>query len=463
VCNSHKKLFFDKQRIFEWIRSGPLDARMQEVEEKGCLDEKTLQNDIICPFSFNVFYCPVRGFYIKCHSGHSCHCYHSRQSAICQSVPGKLLTSDQKKMNKSMTMSGVSVTSIVKTMEDVDGTPISAGVVRFQQQLMMGVDSTKSEADVLLQSLMDGRNDHIVLTQSPQDGLKITKHLGTTALSDYACSSPEMEEYLRLRRKELSLRSDQEVLLAIFWVTPMEKKMFARFPYVVKIDTTFGTNNRKLPLLTMTGKTNENTVYTIARCWIPNEQQWILNWVMEEAMSILDTSHTRRNRCVITDGDSTEIASVKLGITKYFPNAKRIRCAWHIVDRSWDRLVYHIPKSAGRSRFGKYESARKSLKDWVYSLCQDRCESVNEFTLSKTMLERFLESQKVLEVLGIPIREAVLKLWWPAVKKCLDEIAFYERMLVDASFEEYTNLSHEASYSSTKNGYAATRRPPRII
>jgi len=64
----------------------------------------------------------------------------------------------------------------------------------------------------------------------------------------------------------------------------------------------------------------------------------------------------------------------------------------------------------------------------------------------------------MLDAFGINIREVVLKRWWPAVKKNLSDISFYGRMRLPSSFEEYTNSSHEASYSSTKSGYAATRR-----
>ncbi len=42
---------------------------------------------------------------------------------------------------------------------------------------------------------------------------------------------------------------------------------------------------------------------------------------------------------IVTDGDSQEIIQLDNAIKKFFPEAFRIRCFWHIIDRGWHKNV----------------------------------------------------------------------------------------------------------------------------
>ena len=63
------------------------------------------------------------------------------------------------------------------------------------------------------------------------------------------------------------------------WTTPIERKMFKRFPTVVFCDTTFDTNKDGRPLLLLIGKDSNSKAFTILRALLPNQQKWIFRWV----------------------------------------------------------------------------------------------------------------------------------------------------------------------------------------
>ena len=42
---------------------------------------------------------------------------------------------------------------------------------------------------------------------------------------------------------------------------------------------------------------------------------------------------------IITDGDSQEKNQLDAAIDEFFPQAKRVRCGYHIVKRGWDNKI----------------------------------------------------------------------------------------------------------------------------
>jgi hypothetical protein len=119
-------------------------------------------------------------------------------------------------------------------------------------------------------------HDHIILshrgTAHPKPGVTISNFVpgSMPTTDDFLSSIPSNERVLMdafvaehcLSRK---IPDEQDVFLAVVWMTSAERSVFCRFPFVIKIDITFATNCRGIPLLTITGKTSDNEVFTVLR------------------------------------------------------------------------------------------------------------------------------------------------------------------------------------------------------
>jgi hypothetical protein len=55
--------------------------------------------------------------------------------------------------------------------------------------------------------------------------------------------------------------------------------------------------------------------------------------------ALLEKDVLKRIKIIVTDGDSQEISQLDDAISKFFPDAYRIRCSWHIIDRGWHKKV----------------------------------------------------------------------------------------------------------------------------
>jgi hypothetical protein len=84
-----------------------------------------------------------------------------------------------------------------------------------------------------------------------------------------------MKDYLDSKRIQEGLRDQDPLLLGVLWVTADKRSLFEKFPNVVKIDTTFETNDKGLPLVALVRKTSNNQVFTMARGNLPKERAFV--------------------------------------------------------------------------------------------------------------------------------------------------------------------------------------------
>ena len=126
----------------------------------------------------------------------------------------------------------------------------------------------------------------------------------------------------------------QDLLLAYAWVLPEERRQFELYPFVVHIDGTNSTNKESRPLVTVTGRDGLGNQFTVLRSFIPNNQAWVFKWLFQTVFPTLLGKDVLTNIVVfVTDGDSQETSQLDNAIDVFFPQAKRIRCIWHLVDR----------------------------------------------------------------------------------------------------------------------------------
>ena len=114
-----------------------------------------------------------------------------------------------------------------------------------------------------------------------------------------------------------------------------------------------------------------------------------------------------------------------------------------------------IPKTVGGRKSGKYskfEKWRKLFCKWAFSWSKPSCETKDEVEILKKMFYGVLETDVIMEQMGPFMHDSVTK-WAKDLEIHLEHIVFWKR-LSHPAFEETTNSSHEALFSSTKHGYA---------
>jgi hypothetical protein len=413
------------------------------------------------------------GFFLSGKHGWRKHTFHPRHDL--SSLPfAKLheIPIEGQKLVDTLRTAGLSYNATIAAFSRTYGMMISPGQVKYLTQsityrIQPAGSNTKQElettsADRLLKDLCQQQHDHIILThQTVGDSMAVHKNIGTTLEEDLAFTKfwpePErsaMRAFISKQRQARAIPVDQDLFVAVLWVTKGERELFRKFPSVVKIDTTFGTNDRSMPLLSITGLNSNGQTFTIARAYLPNEQSWVFRWILSHALPhLLGVEAMKKIVVIISDGDSTEIAQINNLVDVLCPQVHRMRCGWHLVDRGWERLIYHIPKDPFRSSFRLFETTRRILFSWSYSWMTPACETKEEYNLSLQLFNRFLESQELMSRVG-PFFLEKIRRWHATVLSCEPNWVFHRRKSLFAR-EEYTNSSHEASYRQVKYGFAA--------
>jgi hypothetical protein len=125
--------------------------------------------------------------------------------------------------------------------------------------------------------------------------------------------------------------------------------------------------------------------------------------------ALLGKDVLKRIKIVVTDGDSQAISQLDDAISKFFLNAYRIRCSWHIIDRGWHKKVKvalggkprkkRALASLGKPRqkaapLTELNKTARTIYCWMFSWAQPSyCETEKEYFLSKALFMKFVASR----------------------------------------------------------------------
>ena len=265
------------------------------------------------------------------------------------------------------------------------------------------------------------------------------------------------------RRRSLSVPSDTQFMMAFAWTVPMEKLMFELFSSIIYVDTTADTNNEGRPLLTMAGKDTSSRLFPIIRAFLPNQQMWTFRWVFSV---LLPRAYSKRIlskvQIIITDGDSQETNQLDNALSLYFPQARRVQCGWHIVNRSWNSNI-EGPTSFPKNMRPLYDCIRNICHTWIYSfMTSSNCETFEEYVLSKHLFLRFIGNPRVSDGIGGTL-SAHIQTWFKNyVEPHEQQFCFYLRKNL-LHFGEYSNSAAEGGIHSNIKNCTAPVRPSHTL
>jgi hypothetical protein len=97
----------------------------------------------------------------------------------------------------------------------------------------------------------------------------------------------DLMKYASDTQKVVGASNDQDVLVALVWVTPEGKQFFQAFPEQASIDGTHKTNAEGWELITVSVQDMNGNQEVVIRCWAPNNRAWLFRWLFQSAIPLL--------------------------------------------------------------------------------------------------------------------------------------------------------------------------------
>jgi hypothetical protein len=452
-----------------------------------------------CPFSLNIFLNETHGYFMRASGGCFYHQYHARRDFI--RTPMSLLTTDDGQMLKDLS-SARAKTGTAANLHYIRTGRIGTASVLSNDQIKHFVktkyslrnadeDATKpGEIDELYRFLEESGSHYIsLLARGPPPPAPAEADPRTTESStptkmlfnetrighftetvEVAIAAEEEGDMIKVvsdHRRVLKIDDSQEMMVGIAYAMPYEVSQFQLFNVCLHIDATADSNKEGRPLVTVSSKDSYGKMFLILRAFPPNEQSWAYKWLFQTVFpALLGTDVLKRIKIIVTDGDSQEISQVDDAVARFFPNAYRIRCSWHIIDRGWQKKVnVNLGGKSRRrrppERIGTARKAAPPLTDqnktartiyrWMFSWAQPKyCESEEEYFVSKSLFMMFVASTQVREVLGEVAADAIIKFARESVIPHEERMAYYKRHDL-FHLETHTNCGHEGTNNGMKN------------
>jgi hypothetical protein len=135
---------------------------------------------------------------------------------------------------------------------------------------------------------------HLTLLTKVNGEIPSTKHV--------PCTINVTDEYLV--ESAMKLDDSEAMLLFVAWGSDEDLRYITMFPQVFSIDTTYGTNREKRPLLVFAGTNNNRKNFTALRAFLPSECEWVFLYIFEIAIpSLIGEATVEHINQINTDGD----------------------------------------------------------------------------------------------------------------------------------------------------------------
>ncbi|XP_012839916.1 PREDICTED: uncharacterized protein LOC105960297 [Erythranthe guttata] len=121
-------------------------------------------------------------------------------------------------------------------------------------------------------------------------------------------------------------RTDEttHAVIDLMWAHPLSVELLSKFPYVILLDSTYKTNQCKLPLLEIVGVTPVGKKFTVGVVFMRHENEEHYTWVLQR-LKRLFPPHTLPS-ALVTDRELGLLTAIE----NVFPTVPHLLCLWHI-------------------------------------------------------------------------------------------------------------------------------------
>ena len=141
-------------------------------------------------------------------------------------------------------------------------------------------------------------------------------------------------------------------------------------------------------------------------------------------------------KIVITDGDPQEFSQVDNAIESVIPNAKRVRCGWHIVHKGFDKYIDTTFPDIATSIINDH---KKIIKNWMYSWMKRICPTYLQYKYSRYLFMKYIFSSQVVHLFGLAFSNNVAMF----VRK---HVLLHEKYFL---YNQRSHIRHYGEYSNT--------------
>lgn len=204
-----------------------------------------------------------------------------------------------------------------------------------------------------------------------QTGVKVT----------FGPPSPK-EAFVKAVLEALKIQQGAKILLCVAWVTKDQLAYFNKFPHLVVMDVTFGTNRERRPLMKATSVHSRNKNLPLFNCFMAADAGWVWDWILSHAFPVLlGKASCAKVQMIVTDQDVKCFSHIDAQIISgVFPSGKHRLCAWHKVDQGY---------ITGAGKF-RYIPEQKELVEGAISFFWAFIEAVESEAEMNHLKEQFL-------------------------------------------------------------------------
>ena len=216
--------------------------------------------------------------------------------------------------------------------------------------------------------------------------------------SELSCLSEQITQ----ERCDRQLAKEDTLFIAVAWIVKPAFRLFKLCPEVVWVDVTSHSNNKGFHLLTFSSRLSIGKQVVWLWIFIPNQQRFSFRWVFQEAIPTLVPKWLRdRVQFFMKDADPQQRNEIQSAMSSHFVNATEGTCGYHLVNMGWRRHVPHCANILSPSNLEKWHLVVTKIQKWIYSwMNPGYVEDEDEYQISKFLLEKFICSNVVHEIVG---------------------------------------------------------------
>lgn len=252
---------------------------------------------------------------------------HARNTSImCQNCPFYLRITRNSESGDSWSSQIINAEHNHEAAENIAAYPAARALTDAEIQTVHSLSSIGAKPRVVIGALRQQNPGNLT---TAQDIYNVNKYKKRKMLDGRSEIEALLDTLIARSIKHTALRNNSNNLTCLFIVPKSAENIIKHFSdnKVYLIDSTYKTNQYKMPLLHGTGVTAINKTFTIFYCFMRYETEELYTWAMWELRRYFDTLTINSDRAVfVTD---REIGLMN-ALSTVFPSSETLLCIWHI-------------------------------------------------------------------------------------------------------------------------------------